>query len=156
MDAAPNFGVCVQSKNKNKWTNAPSWFYISWHLTTRHHFFLNLRDTCPFLGPLVPLFRIYCDVSCGFQSQSGFCLIRIVEANVWYIPWDPPLVFYIANHLAVSNAPSHFPTCISRGGTWLRFERAITWDRRRNTLPLCPATRLWDSSLDSSIIQLKV
>ena len=28
-------------------------------------------DTCPFLGPLVPLFWISGDVSSGFQSQSG-------------------------------------------------------------------------------------
>ena len=42
--------------------------------------------TCPFLGPLVPLFWISGDVSSGVPSQSGFCLIRIVEANVMYIP----------------------------------------------------------------------
>ena len=30
-----------------------------------------LADTCPFLGPLVPLFWISGDVSSGFQSQSG-------------------------------------------------------------------------------------
>ena len=37
-----------------------------------HFFFLRfLADTCPFLGPLVPLFGISCDVSYGFQSQSG-------------------------------------------------------------------------------------
>ena len=38
-----------------------------------------------FLGPLVPLFWIYGDVSSGFQSQSGFCLIRYFcggECNV--------------------------------------------------------------------------
>ena len=35
-------------------------------------FFLKfLADTCPFLGPLVPLFGISGDVSSGFQSQSG-------------------------------------------------------------------------------------
>ena len=33
-------------------------------------------DICPFLGSLVPLFWISGDVSSGFQSQSGFCLIR--------------------------------------------------------------------------------
>ena len=43
----------------------------------RDIFFLKfLADTCPFLGPLVPLFWISGDVSSGFQSQSGFCLIR--------------------------------------------------------------------------------
>ena len=35
-------------------------------------FFLKfLADTCPFLGPLIPLFWISGDVSSGFQSQSG-------------------------------------------------------------------------------------
>ena len=48
--------------------------------------FLSDTFTCPILGPLVPLFWISGDVSSGFQSQSGFCLIRIVEANVMYIP----------------------------------------------------------------------
>ena len=53
------------------------------------HFSLNffqkfLADTCPFLGPLVPLFWISGDISYGFQSQSGFCLIRFCggECNV--------------------------------------------------------------------------
>ena len=38
-----------------------------------------------FSGPLVPLFWISGDVSSGFQSQSGFCLIRYFcggECNV--------------------------------------------------------------------------
>ena len=45
---------------------------------TRFLFFLLkfLADTCPFWGPLVPLFWISGDVFSGFQSQSGFCLIR--------------------------------------------------------------------------------
>ena len=49
-------------------------------------FFVRTHSTCPILGPLVPLFWISGDVSSGFQSQSGFCLIRIAEANVMYIP----------------------------------------------------------------------
>ena len=37
-----------------------------------HPLFLKfLADTCPFLGPLVPLFWISGDVSSGFRSQSG-------------------------------------------------------------------------------------
>ena len=35
--------------------------------------------TCPFVGPLVPLFWISCDVSSGVQSQSGFCLIHFLR-----------------------------------------------------------------------------
>ena len=43
--------------------------------------FLSDTFTCPILGPLVPLFWISGDVSSGFQSQSGFCLIRIAEGE---------------------------------------------------------------------------
>ena len=32
-------------------------------------------DTCPFMRPLIPLFWTSGDISSGFQSQSGFCLI---------------------------------------------------------------------------------
>ena len=38
-------------------------------------FFKFVADTCPFWGPLVPLFWISGDISSRFQSQSGFCLI---------------------------------------------------------------------------------
>ena len=51
------------------------------------------------IWPLLPLFWISGDVSSGCQRQSGFCLICIVEANVKYIPWDPPLVLHIAKLL---------------------------------------------------------
>ena len=52
--------------------------------------------TCPFLGPLVPLFWISGNISSGFQIQSGFCIICIfVEVNVMYIPRDPPLTLHM-------------------------------------------------------------
>ena len=35
--------------------------------------FLNFGvDSCPFVGPLIPLFWTFCDVSSGFQSQSHY------------------------------------------------------------------------------------
>ena len=34
------------------------------------------KFNCPFYGPLIPLFWTSGDVSSGFQSQSGFCLIQ--------------------------------------------------------------------------------
>ena len=57
-------------------------FVLSWlkllttavHLSLiSHDFFLKSfwADTCPFWGPLVPLFWISGDVSCRFQSQIG-------------------------------------------------------------------------------------
>ena len=38
-------------------------------------FFLNLEDMSPFCGATETLFWTSGDVSSGFQSQSGFCLI---------------------------------------------------------------------------------
>ena len=49
----------------------------------------------------IPVF-ISGDISFRFQSQSGICLICIAEANIIYIPCDPPLVLHIANLLTVS------------------------------------------------------
>ena len=55
-----------------------------------------LADTYPFGGPLVPLFWISGDISSGFQSQSGFCLIHFfVEVNVMYTLQDSPLVLHV-------------------------------------------------------------
>ena len=58
--------------------------------------------TSPILGTLVSLFWISSNVSFRFQIQSGICLICIAEANIVYIPWDPPLVLHIANLLTVN------------------------------------------------------
>ena len=55
--------------------------------------FLADTYTCPILGVL--LFWISDDISSGFQSQSGFCLIHFAEVNLMYIPWDSPLVLYL-------------------------------------------------------------
>ena len=84
-------------------------------------FFKLSGHTCAFWGPLVPLFWIYGDVFSGFQSQSGFCLIRIAEANVMYIPWDPPLVLH-GDLLVASVHPVLSPhTVPSRGEVaWIR------------------------------------
>ena len=57
-----------------------------------------------FFGATGTLFWISGDVSSGFQSQSGFCLIcYFVEADVMYIPQDSPLVL----HLPTSWQPAH-------------------------------------------------
>ena len=72
------------------------------------YFFLSDTLTCPILGPLVALFWISGNVSSGFLRQSGFCLIHFAEANVMYIPWDPPLVLHIAN-LLMDSSVGHPP-----------------------------------------------
>ena len=92
-----------------------------------------LADTCPFWGPLAPLFCISGNVSSGFQSQSGFCLIHGDECNVHSLRSTlgaTPAVLLMASITA-----SHIPTCISRGETCLGFERAIT-GQKMNALPL--------------------
>ena len=61
-------------------------------------FFLDDMSHVLFWG----LFWVSGDVPFGFQSQSGFCFIHIAEANVMYIPSDPPQVLHIANLLIVS------------------------------------------------------
>ena len=48
-------------------------------------FFVGHIHMSLFWGSLVLTLWISGDVSSGFQSQSGFCLIRIAEANVMYI-----------------------------------------------------------------------
>ena len=39
----------------------------------------------PFVGPLIPLFWTSGDVSSGFQSQSGFCLIQAWQRHTCYV-----------------------------------------------------------------------
>ena len=48
-------------------------------------YFLRTHTHVLFWGPLVPLFWISGDVSSGFQSHSGFCLIHFCrgECNVY-------------------------------------------------------------------------
>ena len=136
---------CVRPKNFKKKRNG-------YHLKTMRNFHLNifdycnnfcnfknvwatdksfslffkskfLADMCPILGPLVPLFWIFGDISSGFQSQSGFCLVHLFcrgeckfpEIHLWCYNYQP----------LDGITAGHFPTCISRGGSWLRFEWAI-------------------------------
>ena len=68
-------------------------------LTITNFYLKNKSSSNVLFWPLLRLFWISGDVSSGCQRQSGFCLICIVEANVKYIPWDPPLVLHIAKLL---------------------------------------------------------
>ena len=58
---------------------------VSYNITSYFLMFLAATFTRPILGPLTPLFWISSDITFGFQSQSGFCLICISEANVIFI-----------------------------------------------------------------------
>ena len=52
------------------------------------------------------------------QSLSGFCLICIVQANVMYIPWNPPLVLHITNLLMDSIAGHWQGSYLAKGYYW--------------------------------------
>ena len=67
----------------------------------------SLVDTCPFVGPLIPLFWTSGDASSGFQSQSGQFYSQLVEAYIMYVPWDSSLV----RHLLTSWWPEGQPSC---------------------------------------------
>ena len=50
-------------------------------------FYNTFEDTCPFIGPLIPLFQTSGDpYSSRFQSQSGQSCSHLVEAYMMYIP----------------------------------------------------------------------
>ena len=110
-------------------------FYIS--LTFFFFFLKFLADTCPFLGPLVPLFWISGDVSSGFQSQSGFCLIRYFcrgECNVHSPRFTSGAT--LANLLVASTQPVTSPHACAEVG--LGSDSNVQPHKQKtNALPLC-------------------
>ena len=96
-----------------------------------------LADTCPFLGPLVRLFWISGDVSSGFQSQSGFCLIRYFcggECNV-HSPRSTSGAT-LANLLAASVQPVTSPYACAEVGLGSDSNMQLH-EQKTNALPLC-------------------
>ena len=59
-----------------------------------------------FGGPWYPCFGFLVMSPLGFKARVG-CLIHIVEANVMYVPRDPPLVL----HLPTSWQTAHSQSC---------------------------------------------
>ena len=124
--------------------------YSPWNSCFFFKVFLSDTFTCPLLLPLVPLFWISGDVSSGFQSQSGFCLICIVEANVMYISWDPPLVLHIADLSMDSIAGCWLGSYLAQGYycvVAVSLEPAInrSWVLRDNHLATRPGLSPWNS-----------
>ena len=110
-------------------TGSPLYFFF---------FFLKfLADTCPFLGPLVPLFWISGDVSSGFQSQSGFCLIRYFsggECNVHSPRFTSRDT--LANLLAAGAQPVTSPHACAEVGPGSD-SNVQPHEQKTNALPLC-------------------
>ena len=101
-------------------------------------FFLKfLADTCPFFGPLVPLFWISGDVSSGFQSQSRFCLIRYFcggECNVHSPRFTSGAT--LADLLAAGAQPVTSPHACAEVGLGSD-SNVQPHEQKTNALPLC-------------------
>ena len=76
-------------------------------------------------------------LSCLGTSPLGF-IARIGENNVHSPKFTSGAT--LADLLAAGSAVSHFPTCISIGGTWLGFEWVITRTEDEHTT-VVPAIR---------------
>ena len=63
------------------------------------------RTRVLFMGPLIPLFWTFGDVSSVFQGQSGQPYLHLAEVYMMYVPWDSPLV----QHLSTSWQPAWQP-----------------------------------------------
>ena len=81
----------------------------------------------------VSLFCISGDVSSGFPSQRGFCFIHFCRGECKVHSIRSICGATRADHLTVSMVAIHFPTCISRGRSWLGIEWAIYWCKLRNS-----------------------
>ena len=96
-----------------------------------------LADTCPFLGPLVPLFWISGDGSSGFQSQSGFCLICYFcggECNVHSPRFTSGAT--LADFLAAGAQPVTSPHACAEVG-FGSDSNVQLHEQKTNALPLC-------------------
>ena len=66
---------------------------------------------------LYPCFGFKVMFPLGFKARVG-CLICFAEANVMYVPWDPPLVLHIADLLMVSIAGHRLGSYLAQGYYW--------------------------------------
>ena len=102
-------------------------------------FLIFCRDTftCPILGPLVTLFWISGDISSGFQSQSGFCLIRYFcggECNVHTPRFTSGAT--LADLLAAGAQQVTSPHACAEVGLRL-VSNVQSHEQKTNALPLC-------------------
>ena len=113
------------------------------HLSTYSFFFLFFkkvfgRTHVLFWGHWYPCFGFLVTSPLGLKARVGSALFPIFcggECNVHSPRFTSGAT--LADLLVASSAAGHFPTCISRGGTWLRFERATaqTEDERATIVP---------------------
>ena len=115
-----------------------------------------MADTCPFLGPLVPLFWISGDVSSGFQSQSGFCLIRYFcggECNVHSPRFTSGAT--LADVLAAGAQPVTSPHACAEVGLG-SVSNVRSHEQKTNALPLCQRPGFSLILCETEITQIKL
>ena len=83
-------------------------------------FFCGFADTysCFILGPLIPLFWISGDISSGFQTQNGFCLIFFCGDKCNIHSLEIHLCATLANILTTSTAANCLPSCVFQHMMW--------------------------------------
>ena len=88
-----------------------------------------------------PCFGFLVTFPLGFKARVGSALFAFCgnECNVHSLRSTSGAT--CADLLAAGIAAGHFLTCICRGGTWLRFEQAITCTKYE-CATIVPATRL--------------
>ena len=92
-------------------------------------FFLNfLLDTCPFLGPLIPLFGLLVTSPLGFKARVG-SLIQTLQRCMWYT--FPEIYLWCDTSASVygqHSSQSLFPhACLSRGTMLGLNHRPAAW-----------------------------
>ena len=94
------------------------------------------------LGATDPCFVFLMTSLLGFKARQGFCLIHFFcrgECNVHSPRFTSGAT--CADLFKAGSTASYFPTCISRGRTWLGFKQAITRTKHKSAT-IVPATRL--------------
>ena len=98
-----NITICSNASNKASGSSMS----MSGDIGSFFFFKKFLADTrVLFGGHWYPCFGFLVTSPLGFKARVG-CLIRIAEANVMYVPRDPPLVL----HLLTSWRPARSQSC---------------------------------------------
>ena len=78
----------------------------------------------------------------GFNARVGSALSTFYKGECNVHSQRSTSGATLADLLAASSRAGHFPTCISKGGTWLGFELVITRTVDRHAT-IVPVTRLY-------------
>ena len=113
---------------------------------------------CPFLGATgTPVLDFWWRLLRVSKWEWGLPYFCGGECNV-HSPRSTSSATH-ADLLVAGSAVGHFPSCISRGGTWLGFEWAITWteDERATIVSSDPAAlnprlQVWSKIQDSIVL----